>query len=96
MRRTEPIQIGDLLKKVVDNHPHFSRLFLEARVVEAWKSISPEIAAQTTRVTVFRGRLNVWIASSTLRHEIFMRRTELAGRINRAVGQEAITAIYVK
>jgi hypothetical protein len=96
MRKTDPIRVGDLLKKVVASHPQFSRMFLEARVIEAWKNLDPQIAAQTTRVTVFRGKLNVWIASAALRHEIFMRRTELTRQINQAVGQPVITAIYVK
>jgi hypothetical protein len=96
MRRTDPIRIGDLLGRTVENHPKLSRLFLEARVIEAWKALGPEITAQTTRVTIFRGKLNVWIASSALRQEIFIRRTELLRRINETVGQEVVTAIYVK
>ena len=96
MRRTEAIRVGDLLKEVVDNHPKLSRLFLEARAVEAWKNLDPYIASQTMRTTLYRGRLNVWIASSALRHELFMRRTELADRINQAVGENVVTAIYVK
>ena len=96
MRRTEAIRVGDLLKEVVDNHPKLSRLFLEARAVEAWKNLDPYIASQTMRTTLYRGRLNVWIASSALRHELFMRRTELAARINQAVGENVVTAIYVK
>ena len=96
MRRTEPIRVGDLLKNIVDNNPKLSRMFLEARVEEAWKNLDPYIASQTTRVNVVRGKLNVWIASSALRHEIFMRRTDLVRQINEAVGQPVITAIYVK
>ena len=96
MRRTDPIRIGDLLKNVVENNPKMSRMFLEARVVEAWKNIDPYIAAQTTRINITHGKLNVWIASSALRHEIFMRRTELVAQINQSVGQPVITALYVK
>ncbi|MDR0955057.1 MAG: DUF721 domain-containing protein [Rikenellaceae bacterium] len=96
MRRTQPIRVGDLLKTVVENNPKLSRMFLEARVVEAWKNLDPLIAAQTTRANVVQGKLNVWIANAALRHEIFMRRTELIRRINEAVGQAVITAIYVK
>jgi Protein of unknown function (DUF721). len=96
MRRTDPVRIGDLLKNVVDNNPKLSRMFLEARIIEAWKNLDPYIASQTTRVNIFRGKLNVWIASSALRHEIFMRRTELVVQLNKAVGQTVITAIYVK
>ena len=96
MRRTEPIRIGDLLKNVVENNPRMSRMFLEARAIEAWKNLDPFIASQTLRVNIVRGKLNVWIASSALRHEIFMRRTELMASINEAIGQQVITAIYVK
>ena len=96
MKRTDPVRVGDLLKNVVGNHPKLSQLLLEARVEEAWRALDPAIAAQTVRVTVFRGKLTVWIASSAFRHEIFMRRTELADRLNETVGQKAITAIYVK
>ena len=96
MRRTEPIQVGDLLKNVIGDHPQFSRLFVEARVIEVWKGIGPEIAAHTTRVTLVRGRLNVWVDSAALRHEIFMRRGELVAQVNRAVGVEAVKAVYVK
>jgi hypothetical protein len=96
MRRTQPIWVGDLLKTVVENNPKLSRMFLEARVVEAWKKLDPLIAAKTTRANVVQGKLNVWITNAALRHEIFMRRTELVRRINEAVGQPVITAIYVK
>ena len=96
MKRTDPIRVGDLLKSVVDNNPKLSQMFLEARVVEAWKNLDPYIASQTSRVNIVRGRLNVWISSSALRHEIFMRRTELVARINASVGQPVVTAIYVK
>lgn len=96
MRRTDPIRVGDLLKNVVDNNPKLSQMFLEARVVDAWKNIDPYIASQTTRVNIIRGKLNVWISSAALRHEIFMRRTELVAQINQTVGQPVITALYVK
>ena len=96
MKRTDPIRVGDLLKNVVGNHPKLSQLLLEARVEEAWRALDPAIAAQTVRVTVSRGKLTAWIASPALRHEIFMRRTELAARINKTLEQNVITAIYVK
>ena len=96
MRRTEPIRLGDLLKNLVDNNPRLSRMFLEARAIEAWKNIDPYIASQTTRANIIGGKLNVWIVSSALRQEIFMRRTELVARVNEAVGQKVITALYVK
>ncbi len=96
MRRTEPIAVGELLKTVAGSHPKLAQLFLEARVEEAWRALDPTIDAQTTRATFAGGKLNVWIASPALRHELFMRRTELVRQVNETLGTEVVKAIYVK
>lgn len=97
MRRTDPVRIGDLVKNFVEDNPRLAQMFLESRAIEAWKThMPPYIVSQTTRINVYRNKMTVWIASAALRHEIFMRRTELVAKINEAVGQSVITAIYVK
>lgn len=97
MRKTEPIRIGEIVSDFLSSNPRLSAMLLEARAVDAWKEVvSPYIASQTTRVNISRGKLFVYISSSIVRHEVFMRRTELVGAINDLVGQPVITAIYVK
>lgn len=97
MRRTQPIRVGDLLGDFVQDNPRLARLMLESRAIEAWKTcVDPAAAEATLRVSVVNRKMTVWLNSSVLRHEVFMRRTELIARINEAIGQPLITALYVK
>lgn len=97
MRRTHPIRVGDLLGDFVRDNPRLSRLMLESQAIEAWKAcVDPAVAEATLRVSVANRKMTVWLSSSVLRHEVFMRRTALIARINEAVGQPLITALYVK
>lgn len=97
MRRSDPVRIGDLMKNLVKNNPKLSQMFLESKVIEIWKDIMPpHVLSHTSRITVYRNKITIWLTSAALRHEIFMRRTELIQKINQAVGQDIITAIYVK
>jgi ribulose 1,5-bisphosphate synthetase/thiazole synthase len=97
MRRTHPIRVGDLLAGFVRDNPRLTGLMLESRAIEAWKAcVDPAVADATLRVTVSNRKMTVWLGSSVLRHEVFMRRTALIARINDSLGEPVITALYVK
>jgi hypothetical protein len=97
MKRTCPIQVGELLANFVRDNPRLSDLVLESRAIEAWKGCAGSAVADATlRVSLSRGKMTVWLSSSVLRHEVFMRRTALVARINEVVGQPLVTALYVK
>lgn len=97
MRRTEPIRIGDIVSEFLQDNPRLTRMLLESQAIEAWKNcVDPYVVSQTTRINISRGKMYVYITSAAVRHEVYMRRTELVARINETVGQQVITAIYVK
>jgi len=97
MRRTYPIRVGELLSGFVRDNPRLSGLLLESRAIEAWKScLDPAVADATLRASVTGRRMTVWLSSSVLRHEVFMRRTAILARLNESLGGEFLVALYVK
>lgn len=97
MRRTEPVRIGEIVGDFFKNNPRLARMLAEAQVIDLWPEIvGEEIASYTMRININRGKMFVYLGSSVIRHEVFMRRTELMARINEIVGENVILAIYVK
>ena len=98
MRRREPVRVGEALDQFFRERPEILKKFAEARLPEVWVQIvGPEIAKYTQQVSVERGgRMFVYLSSSVVRNEIFMRRAALKEELNRVLGQEVVAHLIVK
>lgn len=98
MRRREPVRVGEALDQFFRERPEILKKFAEARLPEVWAQVvGPEIAKYTLRVNVERGgRMFVYLNSSVVRNEVFMRRAALKEELNRVLGQEVVAHLIVK
>ncbi len=79
MRRSKPISAGVLWDEIVAGNGRMARHLLEARLPQVWTAVVGEpIANATEDVELKNGVLNVRIASSVLRSEVFIHRMRLA------------------
>ena len=84
MRRTRVVRIGEVTREFF-SRPYVARKIAEASLPDVWASVVGHVAADmTSRVEYRNGIMCVYITSSVLRHELFMRRTQLAAEINAA------------
>lgn len=96
MRRCTPTRIGDIWSGFRRDNPRVAYKLAVGRIPEVWgKVVGPEIAALTTRIELKGVILNISISSSVVRHEIFLRRASLTGRLNEELGAEIIRDIFV-
>ena len=98
MRRREPVRVGEALDQFFRERPEILKKIAEARLPEVWTQVvGPEIAKYTQRVSVERGgRMFVYLSSSVVQNEIFMRRAALKEELNRVLGQEVVAHLIVK
>lgn len=91
------MRIGDLWAEFVEGNPAVRRHLAGARIPEVWAGlVGPAVAARTTDLRMERGILYVYLDSSVVRNEIFMRREELKDAINDALGVRAVNVVIVK
>lgn len=84
MRRTKVVRIGDVVREFFDR-PYVARKIAEASLPELWASVAGQsVADMTSRVEYRNGIMCVYVTSSVLRHELFMRRRQLADSLNAA------------
>ena len=96
MRRTKAVLFGDVLNEFF-SRPWVAAKVAEGRLPEIWRECVGDRAADQTTHIELRGRiLNVHIASSVLRSELFLRRTELCEEINRRSKVPLVDQIVVK
>ena len=98
MRRREPVRIGELMGDFFESTPTIARKIAEAKIPDVWPSIVGDIVASYTSKLEVKtgGRLFVYVTSSVVRNELFMRRTVLVEEINRAVGRAVVSSVIVK
>ena len=96
MRRTKAMMMGELLEDFF-SRPWVAAKVAEGRLPEVWRECVGDLAADQTTHFELRGRiLNVRIASSVLRNELFLRRAELCDELNRRSKVPLIEQITVK
>lgn len=96
MRRTKSMMMGEILDEFF-SRPWVAAKVAEGRLPEIWRECVGDRAADLTTRIELRGRiLNVQIASSVLRSELFLRRTELCEEINRRSKVPLVDQIVVK
>jgi predicted nucleic acid-binding Zn ribbon protein len=77
--------------------PVIRRNIAQGRLPQTWAEVAgPMVASCTDGVELRGGILTVRISSSVVRHETFMRRTDLRDALNRASGHDLVREIIVK
>lgn len=90
MKRTEPQSLGDLLREEIERNQQAYR-FDEISAINAWPSVvGQSIAGRTLRPMVKNGVMTIRVPAASLRHELNMMRSNLAGAINASVGKDVI------
>ncbi len=96
MRRTRTVRVGELINDLFRD-PVIRRNIAEGRLPKTWAEVAgPMGGSGTDGVEFKRGILTVRISSSVVRHETFMRRSELRDAINLASGFTLVRELIVK
>ena len=96
MQYTKPKRIGELLPHLFKD-PVIVAKITEAELPEVWSKVTGEVTARyTSEVTFLRGIMTVRITSAALRHELFMRRSDLCQKINAASRLPIVRELIVK
>lgn len=97
MKRSDPVRLGSVLEDFISSSPTISRKIAESRVAAVWPTVvGDKIASYTTSVKAENGKATVHISSSVVRHEVFLRRTEIKDAINEALGTIVVRVIDLK
>jgi predicted nucleic acid-binding Zn ribbon protein len=88
--------VGELIDDLFRD-PVIRRSIAEGRLPKTWAEVAgPMIDSCTDGVEFSKGVLSVRISSSVVRHEAFMRRTELRDAINTRAGFPLVREIVGK
>lgn len=90
MKRLEPEQIGDVLRKTLQQSGMTEKLY-EAKAIAAWRSVIGDmIADRCGKPFIYAGLMTIYVASAPLRHELNMNRSALARAINDMIGRDTV------
>lgn len=93
MERRKPQSVGDVLRDLLEETSLQSRMD-ELKAAELWpKVVGKEIAAQSSRPYVKKGRMQIGVPNASLRNELNINRSRLREIINQNFGKEIITEI---
>lgn len=96
MKRSEPLRIDEILRRMVEAtglRPDLMRHTVES----LWpRIVGPHIAAYTGRIFVSGRTLNVYITSAALKEELGYARADLVDKLNEAVGESVIDDIIIR
>lgn len=92
MKRTETLQIGDIMRQVLDETDMTQRLD-QCRAADLWPSVMGPIATKTTRPYVSGTLMTVGVPNAALRHELSMSRSAIVRELNRQLGKHVIDDI---
>lgn len=97
MKRSDPVRLGAVLDDFISSSPTISRKIAETRVASVWPmAVGQKIASYTTSVHAANGKATVHISSSVVRHEVFLRRSEIKDRLNELLGGIVVRVIDIK
>lgn len=93
MKRTEPVRIGEVLRKTIAAQGLTDGL-ARAAAIQAWRPLVGKSIAARCGTPAFRGdTLTVSCPSPALRQELTMHRSRLAEAINRHIGRNVVADI---
>ncbi len=96
MRRTRTVRVGELIADLFRD-PVIRGKIAEGRLPDTWAEVAgSQVAACTDEVSFRNGILTVRIASSVVRHEVFMRRNFLRDQINFRCGAALVRELIVR
>jgi predicted nucleic acid-binding Zn ribbon protein len=88
--------VGELVDDLFRD-PVIRRNIAQGRLPETWAKVAGPMVASCTDGVEFRsGILTVRISSSVVRHEAFMRRTQLRDAVNLASGHVLVRELIIK
>lgn len=92
----KPKALNDLLKDFLADMPHKKRL-QRGMALSIWEeTVGKKIAKQTENIHFEYGKLIIHVKNSAWRHEIHMKRFNIAKKINKKVGEQIIKEIVVR
>lgn len=95
MFRKDVQPLGDILQAFLRQEGLETPL-LQRRVIDAWEQVTGHIVASYTREKFIKNQvLFVKIVNPALRQDLSMMRTQLARRLNEAVGSSVISDVRV-
>lgn len=96
MKRKEAQTIGQFLEEFLKDSNLGTKL-QEEKVISAWgELLGEQISNYTTRLYIQNRTLHVQLSSSVLRSELYMCRSMLVERLNRAAGASVIDNINIR
>lgn len=96
MRRIEPESVGDVLRQTLQEQGMTDRLY-ETKAEALWsRVVGEELAAQTSRPSVYKGKMTVYVRNASLRHELNMSRSKIVSIINEMLGREVIKELFFR
>ena len=97
MKKTEPLQIGELFKNFLRDNRQLAKGVNEATAMNLWsRVVGKNISESTSQLYMRNGVLYVSFSSSTARSEVFMNRTHIINNINAIAGKKIVINIVVK
>jgi hypothetical protein len=92
LHRTKTLSLKVLLNEFISNHQFESKL-TEARVIAAWKEIAGPFVDAGIRL--YRQTMYVHVASSAVRYELLMQRSQLQRLLNEKLGEPLVKKIII-
>ncbi|MDZ7772328.1 MAG: DUF721 domain-containing protein [Balneolaceae bacterium] len=95
-RSDPPKSLRELVKDFLDDYPHRKRL-KRGMILSLWeRTVGERIARETEDVHFEHGKLVVHVKNPAWRHEIHMKRYNIARKLNEEVEEEIIQEIVVR
>lgn len=95
MKRTDPEQVGELVKRLMREN-NLDSLADQQLICTLWPEIvGPGINRYTSRRWVAEGKLHVVLTSAALKNELSFHREKLTEALNRGVGRDVITDVII-
>ncbi|MFI3268083.1 MAG: DUF721 domain-containing protein [Rikenellaceae bacterium] len=96
MEKTEPVLVGSVIRKIMNDSTSFSKGMLEAKVMNAWyEVVGKNLSDATQKLTLRDGKLYVSFNSASARNEFFARRSDIKYRLNGIAGKLVVRFIVV-
>ena len=93
MNRHNDKEIKDLVSSVIDAF-NLRPKYMEYKVREFWtQEMSPLVTRHTANITIKGAKLYIKINSASVKHDLFIQRTQLKELINKALEQEFVDEV---
>lgn len=95
-RKNNQQSLGEIIQDFL-KQSGWERKLDEVKIMTEWdKILGPSLAKYTQEVFIQNKKLHIRLNSSTLRHELSYKKSEIVKDLNAAVGREVINDIVLK